>query len=93
MSEPAVVNNYSVDIRSIINDYVLRERDAVIGSLVQAGILRNADDGNGFVGVVYVNWEERGAEEHEPQLSLITVGAQPVEEPQDEQDSGIPRNL
>ena len=86
MSEPTVVNNYSVDIRSIINDYVLRERDAVIGSLVQAGILRNADDGNGFVGVVYVNWEERGAEGHEPQLSLITVGAQPVEQPQDEQD-------
>jgi hypothetical protein len=86
MSEPTVVNNYSVDIRSIINDYVLRERDAVIGSLVQAGILRNADDGNGFVGVVYVNWEERSEEGHEPQLSLITVGAQPVEEPQDEQD-------
>jgi hypothetical protein len=86
MSEPTVVNNYSVDIRSIINDFVLRERDAVIGSLVQAGILRNADDGNGFVGVVYVNWEERGAEGHEPQLSLITVGAQPVEQPQDEQD-------
>jgi hypothetical protein len=58
MSEPTVVNNYSVDIRSIINDYVLRERDAVIGSLVQAGILRKADDNNGFVGVVYVNWEE-----------------------------------
>ena len=86
MSEPTVVNNYSVDIRSIINDYVLRERDAVIGSLVQAGILRKADDGNGFVGVVYVNWEERSEEGHEPQLSLITVGAQPVEEPQDEQD-------
>ena len=86
MSEPTVVNNYSVDIRSIINDFVLRERDAVIGSLVQAGILRKADDGNGFVGVVYVNWEERGAEGHEPQLSLITVGAQPAEEPQDEQD-------
>lgn len=86
MSEPTVVNNYSVDIRSIINDFVLRERDAVIGSLVQAGVLRKADDDNGFVGVVYVNWEERGAEGHEPQLSLITVGAQPVEEPQDEQD-------
>ena len=86
MSEPTVVNNYSVDIRSIINDYVIRERDAVIGSLVQAGILRKADDNNGFVGVVYVNWEERGAEGHEPQLSLITVGAQPVEQPQDEQD-------
>ncbi len=86
MSEPTVVNNYSVDIRSIINDYVLRERDAVIGSLVQAGILRKADDNNGFVGVVYVNWEERSEEGHEPQLSLITVGAQPVEEPQDEQD-------
>jgi hypothetical protein len=86
MSEPTVVNNYSVDIRSIINDYVLRERDAVIGSLVQAGILRNADDGNGFIGVVYVNWDERGADGHEPQLSLLTVGAQPVEEPQDEQD-------
>jgi hypothetical protein len=86
MSEPTVVNNYSVDIRSIINDFVLRERDAVIGSLVQAGILRNADDGNGFVGVVYVNWEERSEDGHEPQLSLITVGAQPVEEPQDEQD-------
>ncbi len=86
MSEPTVVNNYSVDIRSIINDYVLRERDAILGSLVQAGILRNADDGNGFIGVVYVNWEERGADGHEPQLSLLTVGAQPVEEPQDEQD-------
>ena len=86
MSEPTVVNNYSVDIRSIINDYVLRERDAVIGSLVQAGILRKADDNNGFVGVVYVNWEERGEEGHEPQLSLITVGAQPAEEPQDEQE-------
>ena len=86
MSEPTVVNNYSVDIRSIINDYVLRERDAVIGSLVQAGILRKADDGNGFVGVVYVNWDERSEEGHEPQLSLITVGAQPVEEPQDEQE-------
>ena len=86
MSEPTVVNNYSVDIRSIINDYVLRERDAVIGSLVQAGILRNADDGNGFIGVVYVNWDERGADGHEPQLSLLTVGAQPVQEPQDEQD-------
>jgi hypothetical protein len=86
MSEPTVVNNYSVDIRSIINDYVLRERDAVIGSLVQAGILRKADDNNGFVGVVYVNWEERGEDGHEPQLSLITVGAQPVEEPQNEQE-------
>jgi len=86
MSEPTVVNNYSVDIRSIINDYVFRERDAILGSLVQSGILRKADDGNGFVGVVYVNWEERGAEGHEPQLSLITVGAQPVEESQDEQD-------
>jgi hypothetical protein len=86
MSEPTVVNNYSVDIRSIINDYVLRERDAVIGSLVQAGILRKADDSNGFVGVVYVNWDERSEDGHEPQLSLITVGAQPVEQPQDEQD-------
>lgn len=82
MSEsPTVVNNYSVDIRSIINDYVLRERNAVLGSLLQAGILRNADDGNGFVGVVYVNYDNRAEEGHEPQLSLITIGAQPVEEP------------
>lgn len=82
MSEnPTVVNNYSVDIRSIINDYVLRERNAVLGSLLQAGILRNADDENGFVGVVYVNYDNRAEEGHEPQLSLITIGAQPVEEP------------
>jgi hypothetical protein len=86
MSEsPTVVNNYSVDIRSIINDYVLGERNAVLNSLLQAGILRNADDGNGFVGVVYVNYENRAEEGHEPQLSLITIGAQPVEElPNDE---------
>lgn len=82
MSEsPTVVNNYSVDIRSIISDYVLRERNAVLNSLLQAGILRNADDGNGFVGVVYVNYDNRAEEGHEPQLSLITIGAQPVEEP------------
>lgn len=82
MSEsPTVVNNYSVDIRSIINDYVLRERNAVLGSLLQAGILRNADDGNGFVGVVYANYDSRTEEGHEPQLSLVTVGTQPVEEP------------
>jgi hypothetical protein len=86
MSEsPTVVNNYSVDIRSIINDYVLGERNAVLNSLLQAGILRNADDGNGFVGVVYVNYENRAEKGHEPQLSLITIGAQPVEElPNDE---------
>jgi hypothetical protein len=82
MSEsPTVVNNYSVDIRSIINDFVIGERNAVLNSLLQAGILRNADDGNGFVGVVYVNYENRTEEGHEPQLSLITIGAQPVEEP------------
>lgn len=87
MSEnPTVVNNYSVDIRSIINDYVLRERNAVLGSLLQAGILRNADDGNGFVGVVYVNYEDRAEEGHEPQLSLITIGTQPVEEPANDKD-------
>lgn len=87
MSEsPTVVNNYSVDIRSIINDYVLRERNAVLGSLLQAGILRNADDGNGFVGVVYVNYEDRAEEGHEPQLSLITIGAQPTEEPANDED-------
>lgn len=83
---PTVVNNYSVDIRSIINDYVLRERNAVLGSLLQAGILRNADDGNGFVGVVYVNYDNRAEEGHEPQLSLITIGAQPVEEPANDED-------
>ena len=82
MSEnPTVINNYSVDIRSIINDYILGERNAVLNSLLQAGILRNADDGNGLVGVVYVNYENRAEEGHEPQLSLITIGAQPVEEP------------
>ena len=82
MSEsPTVVNNYAVDIRSIINDYVLAERNAVLTSLLQAGILRNADDGNGFVGVVYVNYEDRAEEGHEPQLSLISVGTKPVEEP------------
>lgn len=82
MSEnPTVVNNYSVDIRSIINDYVLREREAILTSLLQAGILRNADDGNGFVGVVYVNYDNRSEEGHEPQLSLIAIGAQSVEEP------------
>lgn len=87
MSEnPTVVNNYSVDIRSIISDYVLRERNAVLGSLLQAGILRNAEDGNGFVGVVYVNYEDRAEEGHEPQLSLITIGAQPVEEPANDED-------
>lgn len=82
MSEnPTVINNYSVDIRSVINDYILGERNAVLNSLLQAGILRNADDGNGLVGVVYVNYENRAEEGHEPQLSLITIGAQPVEEP------------
>ena len=82
MSEsPTVVNNYAVDIRSIINDYVLAERNAVLTSLLQAGILRNADDGNGFVGVVYVNYEDRAEEGHEPQLSLISVGTKPAEEP------------
>ena len=86
MTEPTVVNNYSVDIKSIINDYVQRERDAILGSLLQAGILRNAEDGNGFVGVVYANYENRNEEGHEPQLSLITIGAQPVEEPKNEQD-------
>ena len=86
MSEsPTVINNYSVDIRSVINDYVIGERNAVLNSLLQAGILRNADDGNGLVGVVYVNYEDRAEEGHEPQLSLITIGAQPVEElPNDE---------
>lgn len=82
MSEsPTVVNNYSVDIRSIINDFVIGERNAVLNSLLQAGILRNADDGNGFVGVAYVNYENRAEEGHEPQLSLVTIGAKPVEEP------------
>jgi hypothetical protein len=82
MSEsPTVINNYSVDIRSVINDYIIGERNAVLNSLLQAGILRNADDGNGLVGVVYVNYEDRAEEGHEPQLSLITIGAQPVEEP------------
>jgi hypothetical protein len=86
MSEsPTVINNYSVDIRSVINDYIIGERNAVLNSLLQAGILRNADDGNGLVGVVYVNYEDRAEEGHEPQLSLITIGAQPVEElPNDE---------
>jgi hypothetical protein len=87
MSEnPTVINNYSVDIRSIINDYILGERNAVLNSLLQAGILRNADDGNGLVGVVYVNYENRAEEGHEPQLSLITIGAQPVEEPLNDED-------
>jgi hypothetical protein len=86
MTEPTVVNNYSVDIKSIINDYVQRERDAILNSLLQAGILRNAEDGNGFVGVVYANYENRNEEVHEPQLSLITIGAQPVKEPKNEQD-------
>jgi hypothetical protein len=87
MSEnPTVINNYSVDIRSIINDYILGERNAVLNSLLQAGILRNADDGNGLVGVVYVNYENRAEEGHEPQLSLITIGAQPVEEPSNDED-------
>jgi hypothetical protein len=82
MSEsPTVINNYSVDIRSVINDYIIGERNAVLNSLLQAGILRNADDGNGLVGVVYLNYENRSEEGHEPQLSLITIGAQPVEEP------------
>ena len=81
MSEnPTVINNYSVDIRSVINDYIIGERNAVLNSLLQAGILRNADDGNGLVGVVYVNYEDRAEEGHEPQLSLITIGAQPAEE-------------
>jgi hypothetical protein len=81
MSEsPTVINNYSVDIRSVINDYIIGERNAVLNSLLQAGILRNADDGNGLVGVVYVNYEDRAEDGHEPQLSLITIGAQPAEE-------------
>jgi hypothetical protein len=86
MTEPTVVNNYSVDIRSIINDYVIRERDAILGSFLQAGILRNAEDGNGFVGVVYANYEDRNDEGHEPQLSLIVIGKEPIEEPLDEQN-------
>jgi hypothetical protein len=87
MSEsPTVINNYSVDIRSVINDYVIGERNAVLNSLLQAGILRNADDGNGLVGVVYVNYEDRAEEGHEPQLSLITIGAQPVEEQSNDED-------
>jgi hypothetical protein len=86
MTEPTVVNNYSVDIRSIINDYVIRERDAILSSLLQAGILRNAEDGNGFIGVVYANYENRNDEGHEPQLSLVNIGNQPVEEQLDEQD-------
>lgn len=81
MSEsPTVINNYSVDIRAVINDYIIGERNAVLNSLLQAGILRNADDGNGLVGVVYVNYENRTEEGHEPQLSLVTIGAQPAEE-------------
>jgi hypothetical protein len=86
MSEPTVVNNYSVDIRSIINDYVLRERDSIIKSLMNLGVLRASDDGTGLVGVVYINWDERSEEGHEPQLSLVTVGTQQAEEPQDEQN-------
>jgi hypothetical protein len=87
MSEnPTVINNYSVDIRSVINDYIIGERNAVLNSLLQAGILRNADDGNGLVGVVYVNYEDRAKEGHEPQLSLITIGAQPVEEQSNDED-------
>jgi hypothetical protein len=87
MSEnPTVINNYSVDIRSVINDYIIGERNAVLNSLLQAGILRNADDGNGLVGVVYVNYESRTEEGHEPQLSLITIGAQPVEEQLNDED-------
>jgi hypothetical protein len=86
MSEPTVVNNYSVDIRSIINDYVLRERDSIIKSLMNLGVLRTSDDGTGLVGVVYINWDERSEEGHEPQLSLVTVGTQQAEEPQDEQN-------
>ena len=86
MTEPTVVNNYSVDIRSIINDYVIRERDAILSSFLQAGILRNADDGNGFFGVVYANYENRNDEGHEPQLSLIVIGKEPIEDQPNEQD-------
>jgi hypothetical protein len=84
-TQPQVVNNYSLDIRGFINDVVQQEQARVTNLLLEAKILRPAEDGNGLVGVVYVNWEDRGNENHQPELNLLTLGAQPTEEPQNEQ--------
>lgn len=87
-TQPTVVNNYSLDIRGFINEMVQQEQTRITNLLLDAKILRPAEDGNGLVGVAYVNWEQRNEEGHQPELSLITLGGQPATESgdNDEQD-------
>jgi hypothetical protein len=82
MSEsPTIVNNYSVDLKQLMNEIALQEQNRILALLQEAKILRPSDDGNGLVGVVYVNWEDRNSENHNAELTLITIGAQPQPEP------------
>ena len=72
-----IVNNYSLDLRGFINDAIQQEQTRITNMLIEAKVLRPAEDGNGLIAISYVNWENRDEEGHQPELSLITFGGQP----------------
>lgn len=72
MSKETVINNYSVDIRSLIEEVTSKERANVIDTLIESKALIR--DGDKLHAVVYDNWHEREEEGHSPQFRIITFG-------------------
>lgn len=70
MSKETVINNYSIDVRSLLEEVSSRERTNIIETLVEAKALIR--DGESLHAVVYDNWSEREEEGHNPQFRIIT---------------------
>ena len=72
MSKETVINNYSIDIRSFMEEVASKEKAAVINTLIEAKALIR--DGEKLHAVVYDNWDQREEEGHSPQFRIITFG-------------------
>lgn len=76
MSEPTIINNYSIDVRQLMADIVKNEQKQITANLLKLGILNPSEDGDGFYAISYTNFVSRNEEGHQPDLKLIKLGEQ-----------------
>lgn len=72
-TQPTVINNYSIDVQSLIADIKKQEQVRLFNLFLANKVIIATDEPGQFLATSYVNAEARAEENHKPELKLVNI--------------------
>lgn len=72
-TQPTVINNYSIDVQTLISDIKKQEQVRLFNLFLANNVIIATDEPGQFLATSYVNASARSEEDHQPELKLINI--------------------